>query len=208
MEQSPSSETNRSWTSQGMPLILWNPKACYRIHKRPSPVLILNHSDPVHAYLYQTLKIHRNIILLSLRPPSGLFPSGLSTKTLDVPLLSPIRSTCPAHLIILDLINRIILGYKLGATAQKWVAQEAWRPGFVHTCNCPIRVINPNTLVLFSSRASRYGQTMWRSQSHWLTERSKCTVSKCVGSSHSTGNACCWGYFIRNDRHLRQMHSL
>ena len=36
----------------------------------------------------------------------------------------PIYSTCPAHLIILNLISRIILGYKLGATVQKWVARE------------------------------------------------------------------------------------
>jgi hypothetical protein len=45
--------------------------------------------------------------------PSGLFPSGFSTKTLYTPLLSPIRATCPAHLILLDLITRTTFGEKV-----------------------------------------------------------------------------------------------
>ena len=47
---------------------------------------------------------------LRLSIPSGLFPSDFPTKTLHTPLLSPIRATWPAHLIILDFITQTILG--------------------------------------------------------------------------------------------------
>ena len=56
----------------------------------------------------------RSILILSthlhLGLPSGLVPSGFPTKTLYGHLSSPIRATCPAHLILLDFITRTILG--------------------------------------------------------------------------------------------------
>jgi len=55
----------------------------------------------------------RSILILSshlrLGLPSDLFRSGFPTKTLYTPLLYPIRTIRPTHLILLDLLTRIIL---------------------------------------------------------------------------------------------------
>jgi hypothetical protein len=65
--------------------------------------------NPVYALPPFYLKIHYNIILpSSLRLPGGLFPSGFTTKTLYVFLLS---STC--H-ILLDLTTRLIFVKQYG----------------------------------------------------------------------------------------------
>ena len=111
MQQSPSSESNRSSASEEIPRILWTSKVHYCIYNVPPPVPILSQLDPFHNPTSQFLKIHLNIILLlRLGHSSGLFPSCFPTKTLYMPPLSSIRATFPAHLILLDFITRTILG--------------------------------------------------------------------------------------------------
>ena len=111
MVQSPSWEANWFAASQEIPRISRNPKVHYRTHKRPPPVPILGQSNPVQIPTSHLLEIHPNIIHPSTpRSPQWFLPSGFPTKTLYTPFSSPIRATCPAHLILLDFITRTILG--------------------------------------------------------------------------------------------------
>ena len=76
--------------------------------------LSLSWASPIQS-IYTHPTSWRSILILSthlrLRLPSDLLPSGFPTKTLYTPLSSPIRVTCPAHLILLDFIinNKLII---------------------------------------------------------------------------------------------------
>ena len=111
MVQSPSWEANWFVASQEIPRISRNPKVHYRTHKRPPPVPILGQPNPVNILTSHLLEIHPNIIHPSTpRPPQWSLSSGFPTKTLYSTISSPIRATCPAHLILLDFNTRTILG--------------------------------------------------------------------------------------------------
>ena len=107
MEQSPFWEANRFSASQEIPCILWNPK--FHCHLSLSWIRSIQ-SMPPHPTSWRSILILSSHLRLGL--PSSLFPSGFPTKTLYTPLFSPIRATCPARLILLDLITRTILGEK------------------------------------------------------------------------------------------------
>ena len=110
MVQSPSWEANWFAASQEIPRISRNPKVHYRTHKRSPPVSILGQPNPVHISTSHLLEIHPNIIHPST-PRSPQWSPFLRFPHQDPihPLSSPIRATCPPHLI-LDFIARTILG--------------------------------------------------------------------------------------------------
>ena len=111
MVQSPSWEANWFAASQEIPRISRNPKVHYRTHKRPPTVSILGQPNPVHIPTSHLLVIHPNIIHPSTPRSPQWSPSLRFPQQGPIhPLSSPIRATCPAHLILLDFITRTILG--------------------------------------------------------------------------------------------------
>jgi hypothetical protein len=104
MKQSLSWEADSHSASQEIPCLLWIPKLHYRVHKSPPLVSVLSQINLIHTFPSCFPKIHSNIILPSTSSlPSGLFRLGLPTKIPYAFLISPIRATCSAHLILLDL---------------------------------------------------------------------------------------------------------
>jgi len=110
MEQNPSWEANRYSASQEIPPHFMEPEVLL-LHSQvpatcPYPEPAPSSKHPPHSNSW------RPILILSshprLGPPSDLFPSGFPTKTQYTPLFYPIRATYPTHLILLDLITRII----------------------------------------------------------------------------------------------------
>ena len=152
--QSPSWEANWFAASQEIPRISQNPKVHYRTQKRPPPVSILGQPNPVHIHTFHLLEIHPNIIYPS-KPSSPQWSHSLQFphQHLIHPLSSPIRATCPAHLILIDFITRTILDeeYKSFSSSLCSLLHSSVTSSFLGP-NIPLNTMFSNTLSFLSSR--------------------------------------------------------
>jgi hypothetical protein len=153
MEQRPSWEANRFAASQEIPRIFMDPEGSlpYSQVSATCPYPELIPSSP-HKPLPTSW---RSILILStqlrLGLPNGLFPSGFPTNTLCTTLSSPIRATCPAHLILLDFTTRIIL-------SKEYPSFSSSLCYFLHSpVTSSLLGPNTNTSTPYSQTPSTYG---------------------------------------------------
>jgi len=95
----------------------------------------------------------RSILILSphlnLGLPSDLLPSCFPTKILYTPLLFSIRAACPAHPILLDFINQIMLG-------EEYRSSSSLLSSFLHSL-VTSSLLGPNILLTpYSQTHSAY----------------------------------------------------
>ena len=154
MVQSPSWEANWLVACQEIPRISRNPKVHYSTHKRPPPVSILGQPNPGHMHTSHLLEIRLNIIHPST-PTSPQWSPSLRFPHQDSihPLSSPIRATCPTHLILLDFITRTILGEEYKSfSCLLWNLLHSPVTSSLLGTNILLNTMFSNTLSFLSSR--------------------------------------------------------
>ena len=118
--------------------------------------LSLSWASPIQS-IYPHPTSWRSILILStnlrLGLPSSLLFSDFPTKTLYTALSSPIRTTCPAHLILLDFITPTILDEEYKSFSY-WLCNLLHSPltSFLVGPNILLSTMFSNTLSFLSSR--------------------------------------------------------
>jgi hypothetical protein len=97
------------------PAFLWNPKVHYRVQTSPPLDPILSQLKPVRPIDPYLPNVHLNVILPPTPRSSQWFLAfgPPNQNSVNISLL-PMRATCPAHLILLDLITLTILHSQFG----------------------------------------------------------------------------------------------
>jgi hypothetical protein len=109
MELSPWETSNRSVIEEATS-VLWNAKVHYRVHKTRywslSQARLIQSTSPHHITLRPVLMLSSHLLLGLC---SGFFPSDFPSKILHASLVSLMRATLSAHLILLYSIVLIYL---------------------------------------------------------------------------------------------------
>jgi hypothetical protein len=97
--------------SKEYPALFMEPEGHYRVHKSPPLDPILSQLNPVHPIDPYLPEVHL-IVILPPTPRSSQWSLtfGSPNQNPVTSLSSPMRATCHAHLILLDLITLAMLG--------------------------------------------------------------------------------------------------